>query len=429
VTETDVRYAFERATEEISAPPDLLDRVRAGGRRRVVRRRTVLAAGLAAAAGGAALPLALRGRGDQRVLPATRGDLAGDRKLLNRVRAAWLEASREPGEPNIWWVGATPAGPVALVSAPTEAGSVTGPDGIERRPTDRLGFVATTAGGLRVPNAFAHVRAGTVEPIALLTGEHSDVLVVADAGRSIRFSADYDFDAAGRLIRRFAALPAGPDGVLVRAVPAQGDAIRIGLRQEATDPTVPLVDVADRWDMPAVRSQTTERLERRLAGSILAWTEVPDQELLRWDVMTWPGYGNDTFGYHPVVGPAAWWIRGQTPDGRRLVVQTVALDGRARLFVLLGKIGGAPVPHYLGVLDPRVSTEVLDAVDGPLTILHVRLPQGQGVVVAAENATFRYRVRGGDWLPASGDAVLLPDAATELEVRPRRGRTVPLTLP
>jgi hypothetical protein len=53
MTDTDIRDALTAATRHIAAPPDLLDRVHAGGRRRVVRRRTVLAAGLATAAAGA----------------------------------------------------------------------------------------------------------------------------------------------------------------------------------------------------------------------------------------------------------------------------------------------------------------------------------------------------------------------------------------
>jgi hypothetical protein len=49
-------------------------------------------------------------------------------------------------------------------------------------------------------------------------------------------------------------------------------------------------------------------------------------------------------------------------------------------------------------------------------------------VVAALGATLRYRV-DGRWRPASGDAALVPDGATEVEVsRAGAGSTVlPLT--
>lgn len=419
MTETDVRYAFERATEEISPSPDLLDRVRAGGRRRQIRRRTVLAAGLAAVAGGAGLPLALR-RGADRDLPATRGDLAGDRQLLARIRTAWLDNAGEPGEPHILWVGRTPAGPVALVSAPTEIGL---PDG----PTDRLGFVATVDGRLRFSGHVSLIPAGTLAPVALLAGAQRDVLVVAGLGRKIQFSADYRFDDLGRIERRFEDLPSGPDDVLVRTVPGQDDHVRFALMQEGDDPEVTLFYTDEQ--RAAAMNSMPGRQDRRLAGSILAWDKATEAELLRWDVTSRPGYDDDQFGYHSWQGPTAWWIRGQAPDGRRLVVQTVALDGRARLFVLLGTAGARPVPRYLGLLGPRVSTEIRDEVGGPLHVLHVRLPDQQGVVVAAPEATFRYRVRGGGWLPTEGDAVLIPDAATELEVRPRRGRMATVRLP
>ncbi|MEV4410200.1 hypothetical protein AB0J66_49245, partial [Actinoplanes sp. NPDC049598] len=54
MTDTDIRQALTRATDHLESPPDLLDRVRAGGRRRVVRRRTLIGGGLAVGAAGVA---------------------------------------------------------------------------------------------------------------------------------------------------------------------------------------------------------------------------------------------------------------------------------------------------------------------------------------------------------------------------------------
>jgi hypothetical protein len=426
VTEIDIRYALERATDDISAPPDLLAKVRAGGRRRVVRRRAVLAGGLAAAVAGTALPVALL-RGDGPIRPATRGDLAGDQGLLDRMRQTWVDAYGG-SRPDVVWAGSTPAGPVALLvrrSADSSILDVFGRPSPER--PDELCFVAEDGGRLVAPPAVAVVPAGTLEPFALLTGRNRDVLVVTGTDQAqVAFSEDYSFDRQGRVTRRFTPLPAGPDGVVVRQVSRQDDAVRIGLRQGPETP-VSLVE-AGAPRQPPPGGLGLERLDRRLPGWQQAWAGVTEQELGTWDVENRAGYF-DAFGHHTWTGPSAWRILGAFPDGRRLAVQTVVLDGRARLFWMTGRAGTGPQAQFLGLVEPPRSTEWMDQTTGPLTVLHARLPQKRGVVVAAENAVLRYRVSTGSWLPVNGDAALLPDAATELEFTPRRGRAIAISLP
>jgi len=48
--------------------------------------------------------------------------------------------------------------------------------------------------------------------------------------------------------------------------------------------------------------------------------------------------------------------------------------------------------------------------------VRLRLPGGQGVIVAAENATLRYRGNDGPWRPVQGYVALLPDSATAVQV-------------
>jgi hypothetical protein len=75
-------------------------------------------------------------------------------------------------------------------------------------------------------------------------------------------------------------------------------------------------------------------------------------------------------------------------------VQTLTgTDDRVRLLLSLGT---PPEPVLRGFPDPAA----------PLPV-QVRLPDGQGVVVAAPGR-LRYRVAGGTWLPITGDAALLP---------------------
>jgi hypothetical protein len=423
VTETDIRYALERATDDISSPPDLLERVRAGGRRRVVRRRTVLAGGLAVAAAGVTVPLAGR-RNDGPARPATRGDLAGDQDFLARARQAWVDQFGG-NRPDVWWAGTTPAGPVALVAQFDPADRSDRSDG---EPRDQLGFVAQDGDRLVAPPVVEVVPAGTVVPIALLTGRNRDVLVVAGADRAtVSFSPDYSFDHRGQVLRSFTPLRPGPDGVVVRPVSPQGErAVQIGLRQ-GPEGRVSLIDVGEQRQPPPMLP-SPEQLDRRLPGWEQAWPGPAEADLGVWDPENRDGYF-DAFGYHTWAGPQSWRILGALPDGRRLLVRTIVQDSSARVYWVVGRPGDQPQIGYLGPAVPPVSTERLDPVAGPLHILHARLPGRLGVMVAAQRAALRYRVRTGAWLPVNGDAALLPDATTAIEVTPRRGRAVTIGLP
>ena len=427
VSEADVRYALERATDDISAPPDLLDRVRAGGRRRVVRRRNVLAGGVAVAVAGVTVPLARR-RDDSPVRPATRGDLAGDEHLLNRVRQAWLD--RFGGNrPHVWWAGSTPAGPVALIAQWDPDGQPYHSDGSAAvEPPDQLGFVAQDGDRLVAVPAVEIVPAGTVVPIALLTGRNRDVLVVAGTDQeAVFFSPDFSFDHRGQVRRSFTPLRPGPDAMVVRPVSPQGErTVRIGLRR-GTEGRVSLIDVGEQRQPPPMLP-APELLDRRLPGWEKAWPGLGQIDLGAWDPEHRDGYF-DAFGYHTWTGPQSWRILGALPDGRRLLVRTIVLDSQAQVYWVVGRGGDTPQIGYLGPAGPPVSTERLDPVTGPLHVLHARLPGRLGVMVAARDAALRYRVRTGAWLPVNGDAALLPDAATAVEVTPRRGRAVTIGLP
>jgi hypothetical protein len=410
MTDTDIRDALAQATRDVAAPPDLLDRVRAGGRRRVVRRRSVLAAGLAAAATGAGAAVWRAPGGPDRTPPAsarldrpTRGDLAGDRAFLDAVRAAWRRhvgaGLPTVGEPHVAWAGDTPGGPVALVAQRTRTRVVSEAGQIEYGLT---GFVVRTGGEPSV-TSMESMLTGAANSAAVLTGPAFDVLVVMDEGRPVEFSPDLTYGADGSVRRTFRPLVFDRDGAAMRQGPAP--ALRTGQqRVDLANPTA--LAEGRRGDL---RHRT---LDRTLPGSAAAWPAGVPKE---WDLRDDERY-DDRYGYHVYRDAAAWFIRGATADGRRLVVQSLTVGDRPdRLFLLLGRPDEIPEPVYLGAPDPRAALPV-----------RVRLPGSQGVVVAAEGATLRYRVPDGTWLPAGGDAALLPAAATEAEVT-RPGRT-PVTV-
>ena len=419
MTDTDIRHALTRATDDVSASPELLDRVRAGGRRRVVRRRTVLTGGLAVAAVGVAVPLAAGRSDEQAVRAAARGDLAGDRALVGRALTAWRQV-HGAGAAYVHWIGSTPAGPVAVVAQPDP------PTGL-----DRVGFVEPVGDTLRALAGFALRPPGTVETSAALVGRDRDVLVVVTGGRPLWFSADYEFDAIGRVSREYEEVAPPADGVLVRRVRPPHGSVRFALMQDGPDTRVPLANLDAVVDTGAAVDRIPERVDRPLPGRERAWpadAALTRAELDQWDVATRARY-TDPAGYHLWTGPTEWYLRGAAADGRRLVVQTLALDGRARAFLIVGAEGDTPPAEYLGPLDDGLSTDATDGAGEPLPILHARLPLGLGVAVAVLAGKLRYRVRGGSWLPVAGSAAVLPAAATELEVTPRRGAAVRVGLP
>ncbi|MGX6603831.1 hypothetical protein ACWKSP_17045 [Micromonosporaceae bacterium Da 78-11] len=439
MTETDIRYAFDRATEDLSVPPDLLDRVRAGGRRRVIRRRSLLAGGLAVAAGGAAAPVAvhrLENRGEPVASPRLdrpiRGDLAGDEAFLRRVRAFWqrrVEGMGTYGEAHVSWAGTTPVGSaVALLAQRTRI--MGEPGGTAQYGL--TGFVEVIGDDWQLTGP-APMSTGDPGSSAFLAGPDRDLLLVVDEGYPVDFSPAYTIDGQGRIVRDFQRLGVNADGVSSVTVPSQLSGVRIAVREPGSGRRV---DVANADSLTGealaalsggVGNQIPELIERRLPGYEKAWpagATLRRDNLDGWNVATLPAY-DDRYGTHRWDGPSEWFIAGATPDRRRLVVQARPLDGDARVFVFLGEAGG---PRYAGLLSTGLSTEVPDETTGTLGVLHVRLPQQQGIVVAALNATLLYQVKDSGWLAVTGDAALLPAAATALRVQPRRGRPVTLGL-
>jgi hypothetical protein len=408
MTETEIRDVLERATSDVTTPPDLLDRVRAGGRRRMIRRRTVLAAGAAtvAAGSGAGLLGGLRGHDPgpafARLTLPTRGDLAGDTAYLRRAAARWRDhvgGDSMIGEPHVSWALSTPAGPVAVVASRVMSGP--------GQPAGWTGFVD----GDRVTGVEA-LRPGVPNTEVLLAGRDRDVLVAVDGGRHLEYSPDFGYDEQGRVRRTFRPVILDADGVLVARVPSQISRLRTALRHDHA-PVRPA-------GLDGIASGPVPLLTRLLPGRERAWgddaTLAPDV-LDRWELRNRAAY-LDEYGVHHGTPGTHWCVRGGTLDGHRFLVQTLVLDSDVRIFrTVSATTTGTPV--YLGLLN---SSETVP-------VIRVRLPNSLGVVVAAEGARLRYRGGSADWLVVAGDAALLPDAARELEVTQRRGRTfrVPLS--
>ncbi|RSM39766.1 hypothetical protein DMB66_57905 [Actinoplanes sp. ATCC 53533] len=420
MTDTDIRTALEQATGELRTAPDLLDRVRAGGQRRVVRRRTALAAGLATIAAGSTAGVLLAGGGGATPVASplldrpTRGDLRRDQRFLDQVRRAWranLGDVSVRGEPHVVWAGLAPHVNRAAVVAQRVPQRVASPVG--QISYGLTGFVEETTAGLRVIS-LEEMLTGATNAAAALLGPERDVLMVLDDGRDVRYSPALSYAADGKVDRSFAPLDFRVhDGVAFEAIQARPTAIRVALRAEVPDSrgdrSVGLANISQLID-DAGRGGPYPGPERQV-WSLAGAHEAPAAND-PWDLEVRDGY-HDQYGYQLVPPAGTWYIRGATADRRQFVVQTLTgTDDRIRLFLSLG----TPDPVLLG----------FPALAAPLPV-RVRLPDGQGVVVAGAGK-LRYRVARGDWLPIAGYAALLPAAAREVEVTPAKGQPVRFTL-
>jgi hypothetical protein len=421
---------LRRASDDLVVPPDLLGRVRRGGRRRAVRRRVVLVAGMAMAVTvgvGTGFQLAAGGRATELSAPLldqpTRGDLAADGVFLGRLTAAWrkwLATIGEVdlrGEPHVVWAGNTPAGPAAyLVQRSATNPVVSQPDG--GRLVAEAGFVRSTGHGLQVMTLEA-VTDHSIPTSAVLLGADFNVLVVLDLGNAVEFSPALRYTADGRIERTFQTLQFR-DGAAVLTVPPQRTKVTVALSRTPVSfrNMVHIVNVSEIL-IPGGRDRPAPpQLTHILPGADRIWGSDPTTVVTRYvyDTDALAAF-QDPGGTHTHNASPLLTVYGATPDGRRLLLQTLQFDDDpSRVVALLGR-GDTPFQ--------AVGSTV---VDWNATLpVRIQLPDNQGIVVAAEGASLSYRVDAGGWQEAGRDAALLPSTATE--VRLTRGGSVPATVP
>ncbi|MGC4869290.1 hypothetical protein ACLQ3B_28060 [Micromonospora sp. DT53] len=413
MNDSDVRAILHRATDDLVSPPGLLDQVRQGGRRRVVRRRAVLAAVCAAVV---AVPVAgvldLPGNaGDAPVASPlldepTRGDLAADEGYLRQVREAWQRGTKEAddrprGEPNIVWAGRTPAGPAAYVAQRSVHGMT-------------MGFVKPTADGPRVGTLTQVTDTGTdgVEQ-AVLLGPQRDVLLVLDSGQPVEFSPQLRRAPDGKIQRTFEPV-AFRDGAAVLSVPPQRTKLTIALSRTPVERRNAMrIEGTSEIYFPGNKNRPEPPLIRHtLPGAEQVWGIDPAAKGVNAPTEALAEY-LDPAGAHTHDGSPLLWVYGATPDGRRLLVETVQYDDEpSHVIALLAR-------KYLPFEAVASTTADWSA---PLPV-RLRLPDNQGVVVAAEGSALSYRVGDGQWQDAGRDAALLPATATDVRVTDANGTT------
>ena len=425
----DIRTALELATSDLQPGPDLLDRVHAGAHRRIIRRRIAVAAAVVAvmtatAANALATPRHLDGqpaatpsastaedpfqgwKGPYPLLEGpTRGDLAGDTAFLRDAAAAWEKFDSDmtlTGEPHVVWAGNTPAGKAAFIA---QRGDQPGNAAVY----GALGLVEPGPDGRPVVNSYAVMQhpALATRPITMLLGARRDVLVVLDTGLKITYSAAYRYEPDGTIARTYEPVTFS-DGAAVISIPRQDEHYTLALGNPGVPAANP-IDVTNATGLPSLQPPNVR------GGAFEGWL-VP--ELRRTDESCSLA-GEDRFwdrgALHPVAASADWSIQVHTPDGHYVCLNTHQYGNEVRQLVYGIATADLPAPaaQFGGSIAPS----------SPLAV-RLRLPGRQGVIVAAENATLRYRSNDGPWRPVPGYVALLPDSATAVQVI-RAGQPTP----
>lgn len=425
-----VNRAMWDATDRLRVAPDFTDRVVRGGRRRVRRARArgiALAVAIVMAGGGATV--AWHDAASETVTVAshlfqpTSGDLAEDSGVISRAVQAWREGLRDTesgdamvaalrGEPHVYWAGTTPAGPAAVVA---QAGAG-GDEGL------MSGLVATDPVSKRFLLVGEESAAHGVSWVYAF-GPEDRTLLAVDTGVPLFVSMAPVAGDDGKLTRDWRRMSTG-DGVALAEVPVRGDPdnVRVLARQ-----ALPAPDERDATGLRPVRraSDYVQRLEAKndgrtvtvVPGSGLPWedrsadgptragrpTQVSDGAGILLQAAGEAGYLDPLPG---ISGAGRWEVVAGLPDGRTALLSEVYQDpGPAFVF--------AVVLDATGAVDAVIPGGSADR-DAPVPV-RVRLPDGQGWIVAAYGSALSYRTSGGGaWVEAGSDAALLPDTATEV---------------
>ncbi|MFD0745851.1 hypothetical protein ACFQ1L_31490 [Phytohabitans flavus] len=294
------------------------------------------------------------------------------------------------GEPHVLWAGSTPAGPAAFIAQRGGTGAA-------------VGWIEPTAEGPRV-STVSSVNAPTrMEDIgqAILLGPERDVLLVLDFGWPVELSTELRYAPDGKVVRQYQPF-AFDDGAGWQHVGRQLRKITVALRRPNSQPGQVYISNATYVLYPEQKEvPAPEWFEYTLPGA-----PVPSRRDNTFSALA-PYV--DFHGAH-IEDPRLprLTVRGATPDGRRLLVETIQFDDDPTRVVAMLARGEA---EYQAVASGSVDWTAILPV-------RIRLPDAQGTLVAAPRAALQHRAGGGRWHDAGRNAALLPATATEVRITP-----------
>ena len=394
----DLTRAMGAATADLAPRPGFTDDVLRGAKRRRNRRRAGGALALAAVLGVVTIATSLP---DTVTVPAapgaelwklvdrpTRGELADDSAYLAEVRQAWLTGMDQSpnhgdraltGETRIVWAGETPAGRTALVAQRGEGGVALGV--VAGNPPV---VVTSSPAGVRVPPAF-------------LFGPEDRVLLALDGGTPLQWSRWVEKED-GRGERAWQPIPV-EDGVALVHLPEgapptaevmadsglltlRASAYKVGFDLQSKPIPVRTVDWPQHPKLGLDSAKSPSLLDR----------DLPDQFLIDQGYLD-PRVKALVTGFHVVA---------DLPDGRSVTAfeMVPAMNARSRFYAVIQSPDGTPVSvTYGGPIDRDAALPA-----------KVRLPDGQGWIVAAYGSSLAFRAdEEAQWQPLGKDAALVPD--------------------
>ncbi|WP_328990027.1 hypothetical protein OG394_27680 [Kribbella sp. NBC_01245] len=433
MTETELQSRLTATVADVEPPVDLLDRVRTGGSKRLRRRwltavatmavATVAVGGMIAigagiesfdanadAAANAKQTTATDDPYAYFLNKPTKGNLAGDQEYLDEVLRAWDRSHGRSlnndrgifdhlkGEAHVVWAGETPAGPAAMVIQRAE---LRHHDNIQlsREGLFTLaGFIGMGEDGKPQVVADAYPAPGVGGPaMAFVVGTNEKALVVLDTGApEVGVSMQREYPPTGGSTRTYeqltfregaavVQLPPGATGMTVRVntLPANGPG-RIGVAYYA--PGAPAELDQRVWpDLPA-------QGEWPASPGLPALTEAEVDAFGR--AVEKASDEPSGMAYHSI-----WHAYAKTPNGDRVVVGEYGLDRD-------------PSRIFAHVTSPDGKTKTVGGGipqrDAPLPVA-IRLPDGQGWLVAAYQAQLSYQRQDGTWSQPMPNALLVPD--------------------
>lgn len=443
---TQLTTAMREATEDLEPQDDFAAAVLRGGRRRRTRGRVAIGAAITGAVAAAvvaavAVPARLSapppgeqhdGPKQEQLLARSGGDLVHDRDTVRLATTAWQDSvdttyvnefgylSHRLGEPHVYWAGTTPAGAAAVI---TQAAVLPASDNVEASDRGQrvvaVGLLVTSPGAKRELELVGVQFDGDHNGYGgyFVFPDNRTVLgIEPEAGLALFVSPNTAIGAGGRSRRHWTELP-GHDGVSYTQLPEPANPrnIRLAVSQAGGDPNAGEQKLGAHLPLLSAVDYIAER-EGVDVDNGLPW---PARDMTVGDETTLPRTPLDLFGtalresglldsasFDEEELGAHWQVVAGMADGRTMIVGPYQeLDNPAYLFTVLVRAGGAVEKVARG---PAVDPDAVLPV-------RVRLPGGQGWVVAAQGHQLTHRT-GGAWSAPVADAALVPDATTQVRV-------------
>ncbi|MEV4265057.1 hypothetical protein [Kribbella sp. NPDC049584] len=451
MTETELKQRLSADVDSVEAPPDLLDRARAGGARRLRRRRFLTAGAIAlttVVVGGAAVaaptildhsaepPVATRpGNGDPYAFlmnGPTQGDLAGDMTYLRQVLAVWRSSHGKSinhdrgifnhlqGDAKVAWAGNTPGGRAAIVVENSDLRNHSDVQLYHEGVAALVGYVVDGKDGKPTVIGDDYPVPGSSQQTAFVVGKDGTkaLVVLQMPGKQIGLSLGRTYADDGSVKRTYTPLkfrdrvaivklPAGQKDEDLRINRMPGNAFSY-LAVLNTGPTLTETpdnrlwsDFAQEGDGLWAMSDGANKL-RAKANEVFndAIGKVSDPNANSTAFSVWTGYG-------------------VTATGTAVYIGEQALDNDpTHVYAVLKPKTGKPRIVHGGVPDAAATLPVA-----------IKLPDNQGWAVARKDAQLSYRYDGGAWSAARSNALLVP-AGMHAEVKVEAGGkidVVPLT--